>query len=251
MITSVILLTSEHFAKQLIVLYKAINPNLSTLTINSTKELYAIPRSVLRHSRLISFLSTVIVPSEILSFIKYGAYNFHPAPPSRPGWGAHNFAIFQKDDYFGTTLHQMIEYVDAGSIVGVDTFLIPKDADVEQLSQLVRESLSRLVNNSGQNLIGQKNPLPIMPFTWGSQKYSKKDFIDLTHFKADITKSELDALVKAFGEKGNVAQLRFVMKDEIYFYEPETNSNPDPKVIELWLHKHRFTQKSPTLTLDM
>ena len=169
MITSVILLTSEHFAKQLIVLYKAINPNLSTLTINSTKELYAIPRSVLRHSRLISFLSTVIVPSEILSFIKYGAYNFHPAPPSRPGWSAHNFAIFQKDDYFGTTLHQMIEYVDAGPIVGVDTFLIPKDADVEQLSQLVRESLSRLVNNSGQNLIGQKNPLPIMPFTWGSQ----------------------------------------------------------------------------------
>jgi|CryBogDrversion2_11_1035321.scaffolds.fasta_scaffold09884_1 methionyl-tRNA formyltransferase len=244
MIQSIIFLCAEQFASQLKVLYKGINPQLSTITINSTKELYAIPRAVLKKSRLISFLSTVIVPSEVLGLIKHGAYNFHPAPPSRPGWGAHNFAIYQQDDYFGTTLHKMIEYVDAGPIVAIDTFLIPKGCKVDQLSNLVRDSLSRLVNQSAKDLITIEQNLPVLPFAWGATKYTKKDFIDITYFNPDIKRSELDRLIKAFGEKGNIAHLRFVLNDEIYFYEPEPQESDIDSQVRMHLHGHLFIQRS-------
>ena len=251
MISSLIFLTSKNFGDQLSPMFRAFNQNLSIITVNTNSDLYAIDRSVLLKSRLISFLSTVIVPSEILALLKHGAYNFHPAPPSRPGWGALNFAIYHDDDYFGTTLHKMIEYVDAGPIINIDIFLIPKNGDLEQISQMTRESLSRLINKSASDLILLDGDLPIMPFTWGTQKYSKIDYVEITHFKPDIKKTDLYALIKAFGEKGNVAQLRFVMNDEIYFFEPVHNHNTPPDVVEYFLHGYRFTPKTNQVLIDV
>ena len=245
MIKHLIILSTDELVPDLKSLYRRLNPALCTITVTNLQELYAIERTVFNKSRLISFLSAVIVPSEILAQLKYGAYNFHPAPPARPGWGASSFALLQKDDYFGTTLHRMIEYVDAGPIVGVDTFLIPKGIHIYQLRELVGQSLRRLVANSAQDIMAKDKDLPILPFAWGSMRYTKQDYVDMTLIKPNIEKAALETMVKAFGEADNVAHLRCVKDAEIYFYAPGKGPVIDPSVVEYSLHGHRFVNRFP------
>ena len=245
MIKHLIILSSDQWVPDLKQLYRGQNPGLCTITISNIQELYAIPRTVLTKSRLISFLSSVIVPSGILQHLSYGAYNFHPAPPARPGWGAASFAIHQKDDYFGTTLHRMIEYVDAGPIVGVDIFLVPKAIAIYQLRELVGQSLRRLAENSAQDLMSNARDLHILPFAWGSMRYTKQDYVDMTLVKYDIEKSALEMMIKAFGEADNVAHLRFVKDGEIYFYAPEKDPSEDAGLIERFIHGYRFVNRFP------
>jgi len=245
MIKHLVILSTDQVVPDLKSIYRSLNPTLCTITVTNTRELYAIPRTVLNKSRLISFLSSVIVPSEILGQLAYGAYNFHPAPPARPGWGASSFALLQKDDYFGTTLHRMIEYVDAGPIVGVDIFLIPKGIHIYQLRELVSQSLRRLATSSAQAIMAKEKVLPKLPFAWGAMRYTKQDYVDMTLIKADIEKAALEAVIKAFGEADNVAHLRFVKDGEIYFYAPEKDSNMDANPIEYFLHGHRFVNSFP------
>ena len=245
MIKYLIILSTDQWVPDLKRLYRGLNPGLCTITVSNIKELYDIPRTVLNKSRLISFLSSVIVPSATLSHLKFGAYNFHPAPPARPGWGASSFALFQKDDYFGTTLHRMIEYVDAGPIVGVDTFLVPKGINIYALRELVGQSLGRLVGNTAQDIMSIERDLPILPFAWGPTRYSKQDYVDITLIKPDIDKLRLETIIKAFGEPDNVAQIRFVKDGEIYFYAPAKDPSKDGGLIEYLLHEHRFVNRFP------
>lgn len=245
MIKHLIILSSDQWVPELKSLYRSQNPDLCTITVSKLNALYAIPRAVLNKSRLISFLSSVIVPSEILHHLHYGAYNFHPAPPARPGWGASSFAIFQKDKYFGTTLHQMIEYVDAGPIVGVDTFLMPKGIHIYQLRALIGESLRRLATSSAQDILNDARALPSLPFNWGTMRYTKQDYVDMTLIPPSIEKQALETMIKAFGEADNVARLRFVKDGEIYFYAPLNLPNADAGLIEYFLHGYRFVSRFP------
>ncbi len=71
---------------------------------------------------LFNFLSPVIVPGNILKRIKITAINFHPAPPKWPGVGSASYALFEKDQTFGTSAHLMQEAVDSGKIIKTITF---------------------------------------------------------------------------------------------------------------------------------
>ena len=66
MIKHLIILSTDQLVTDVKRLYRSLNPGLCTMTVSTMKELYAIPRDVLDQSRLISFLSAVIVPSETL-----------------------------------------------------------------------------------------------------------------------------------------------------------------------------------------
>jgi methionyl-tRNA formyltransferase len=217
MIESIILLTSEPLSKQLVEIYKAINPSIASSTVYNSAQLALLPKDLLQRSRLISFVSTVIVPKEILPLIKYGAYNFHPAPPSRPGWGAINFSILQGDAYFGVTLHKMMEYVDVGPIIDLNIFPIPKGSDVTALSVIMHDSLSNLVHKTAKQLIENTGELDEMPFAWGNKKYAKKDYLVATLLDAHASKEEVDLKVRAFGHHDNVAELRVIKDGELYF----------------------------------
>ena len=244
MIQSVIILSTKHDGEQLATLYRGINAKLAITIVSSHVELIKLPRSLLKKSRLISFLSTVIVPKDILNHLKFEAYNFHPGTPTRAGLASHNFAIFHKDEYFGTTLHKMAEFVDTGPIVGVDIFRIPKGSNSLQLSNLVIGSLTRLVSNSAENLIVSNESLPILPIVWGGAKYNKKDLIEITKFKSNIKKLDLDLLVRAFGDGNPMAQLRFSENEVIYYYEPDKGEFKQSTSIERYLHGYRFVCRS-------
>src|SRR5665213_475214 len=98
------------------------NPLLTVIPVGSAAELAALDPDLLRRARLIAFVTAEIVPPSVLARLGYGAFNFHPGPPSYPGWAPAHFALYDEARQFGATLHVMVEQVDAGPIIDVAFF---------------------------------------------------------------------------------------------------------------------------------
>ena len=87
------------------------NPGLTVVPIERASELSSLSEAVLKRSRLIAFVTPVIVPKSILALIGYGAFNFHPGPPTYPGWAPAHFALYDQAAEFGATVHAMVEQI--------------------------------------------------------------------------------------------------------------------------------------------
>ena len=94
MIPTIILQTGKSYESIISDVIKKEYPNIGLIVANNLSELIAIPFSTLKKSRLISFSSSNIVPAKILDLLGFGAFNFHPGPPARPGWGSIEKAIW-------------------------------------------------------------------------------------------------------------------------------------------------------------
>src|SRR5579871_1958469 len=133
MFDTIILLTGQIERAALPAALSGHHPALTVLTIETAEQLSALSGDVLARSRLIAFATPVIVPKSILDRIGYGAVNFHPGPPSYPGWAPAHFALYDQAGEFGATAHLMVEKVDAGPIVDLTLFPIPLGATVVEL----------------------------------------------------------------------------------------------------------------------
>ena len=175
------------------------NPGLDVLVIERAEELAALSSDVLRRSRLIAFVTPVIVPKRTLDQIGYGAVNFHPGPPSYPGWAPAHFALYDQADEFGATAHLMVEKVDAGPIIDLAAFLIPPKTSVFSLEGMAYAHLSFLFWRMARQLACDPVLPPALPVQWGSRKYSRNNYLSMCDIPLDISKSELDRRMRVFG----------------------------------------------------
>jgi methionyl-tRNA formyltransferase len=120
------------------------NPLLTVIPVGTAAELDALASDLLRRARLIAFVTAEIVPPGVLARLGYGAFNFHPGPPSYPGWAPAHFALYDEARQFGATLHVMVEQVDAGPIIDVGFFPVPADISVFGLEGLAYAHLAQL-----------------------------------------------------------------------------------------------------------
>lgn len=204
-LSALILLTTAQLADTLIPVIRQHAPDIELLVAPDLPALRDIPASTLNRARLLSFLSIVVVPADILDAVGFGAYNFHPGPPSYPGWAPFAFAIDDGATGFGATVHQMAKTVDTGSIVGVDFFPIPSDADVAQLSNMCLQSTLRQFTAFAARLATDPELLPPLPIPWARHRTTKRDFAERCDIPLDISEDELRRRVRAFGQgDGNV-----------------------------------------------
>jgi methionyl-tRNA formyltransferase len=216
MINSIILLTNNDYYEKFSAELRRINPAIEVIFLNDLPGLIALPHSLLERSRLISCLSLVVVPLSIIKKLKYGAYNFHPGPPIRPGYAALEMAIYEGDQVYGTTLHEMDELVDTGKINHIHFFSIPKNANAFDLYKLTSDSLLALFNQTKEDLLDEA-PLISCPIPWGNKKFTKADYLSYLRISKDISREELDLRMRAFGfdffnrlkliEEGNIYEL--------------------------------------------
>lgn len=85
---------------------------------------------------IVCFKADCIVPKSNLSGATV-AINFHPGPPWLRGVACPERAIRREDRVYGVTCHHMIEEVDAGKIIAVDTFSVPLEKSVTALREQV------------------------------------------------------------------------------------------------------------------
>jgi len=216
MINSIILLTNNEYYEKFSTELRRINPALEIVFLNDLAGLIALPYSLLERSRLICCLSLVIVPLSIIKKLKYGAYNFHPGPPIRPGYASLEMAVYEGDEVYGTTLHEMDELVDTGKINNIHIFCVPKNANAFDLYKLTSDSLLSLFNQTKEDLLDEA-PLISCPIPWGNKKFSKADYLSYLRISKDIGKEELELRIRAFGfyffnrlkliESGNIYEL--------------------------------------------
>jgi methionyl-tRNA formyltransferase len=153
----------------------------------------------LRRARVVAFATAVLVPPQVIDQLGYGAYNFHSGPPNYPGWAPSYFAIYHQVTEFGATAHQMVKRIDAGPIVGFETFRVPMDTTAAGLEALANGHLARLFWQLAKLLATQSEPLVELPMQWSGQKTSRRKFAAMCDIPLNVSKEELIRRIKAFG----------------------------------------------------
>jgi methionyl-tRNA formyltransferase len=199
MFDTVILLTGPLERSALPAALLGHNPALTVLTIEHPSELAALSSELLRRSRLIAFVTPVIVPRGILEKLGYGAFNFHPGPPAYPGWAPSHFALYDQASEFGATVHVMVERVDAGPIIEVAPFPVPPHITVLGLEGLAYAHLAFLFWRMAKWMASDPASPLALPIQWGHRKYSRQNYRAMCDIPLDISKSELDRRIRVFG----------------------------------------------------
>jgi methionyl-tRNA formyltransferase len=175
------------------------NPRLTVISVGTCADLAVLNADLLERARLISFVTGEIVSQNILASLGYGAFNFHPGPPSYPGWAPAHFALYERATEFGVTVHVMVEQVDAGPIIDVELFPIPAGISVLGLEGLAYARLAELFWRTAKSLATDPEPPPTLPVQWGSRKYSRRAYRAICDIPLDIPKDELDRRLRVFG----------------------------------------------------
>ena len=199
MFDTIILLAGEAEQVALPPVLRGHNPLLTVISVGTSAELAALNADLLGRARLISFVTPEIVSQSILARLSYGAFNFHPGPPSYPGWAPSHFALYERATEFGATVHVMVEQVDAGPIIGVALFPVPADISVLGLEGLAYAHLAQLFWRMAKALATDPEPPPTLPIKWGSRKYSRRAYRAVCDIPLDIPKDELERRLKVFG----------------------------------------------------
>jgi hypothetical protein len=175
------------------------NPQLTVIPAATLADLAALNCDRLRRARLLAFVTPEIVPADILDRLGYGAFNFHPGPPSYPGWAPAHFALYNRAAEFGATAHLMADRVDAGPIIGVAQFPIPAGISVFGLEGMAYAHLAHLFWRMAKSLATDAAPPPVLPIEWGPKKYSRRSYRAICDIPLDIAKEEFERRLKVFG----------------------------------------------------
>jgi methionyl-tRNA formyltransferase len=200
MIDAIVLLTPKIQQSALTALLQSYDSRLTVVPAESSSDLDALGPDLLSRARLIAFTTATIVPRRLLDALGFGAYNFHPGPPTYPGWAPANFAVYDRAKRFGATAHAMVENVDAGPIVAVEWFDVPRNISVQKLDALTYIHLAWMFWRLAERLATQPGPLPVLPIQWSERKSTRRMYASMCDIPLDISKKELDRRVDAFSE---------------------------------------------------
>lgn len=197
-IRHVILLTGNTGAKELATFLQLQRPKLNVVHVATRLQLDALPEDQLGGARLVGFSTGVVVPSQILRRLGYGAYNFHPGPPDYPGWEPGAFAIYDRAPNFGATAHEMIDTVDAGPIIGVTRFPLPPHITRDQLYYQALKAMLGLFRRLAPSLASNPKPLSALPLSWGKPTRTRAEFNAMSVLSADLDEEERNRRKRAF-----------------------------------------------------
>ena len=186
-------------------------PEIETQWVSSVASLDFATRYGGACTRLISFLTDVIVPAEILSRLGPVPYNVHPGSPDYPGAHGLSFAIFEEANTFGVTAHEMTAAVDAGPIVFADRFALPPDAELVSFGNEVYARAVAIVDHVIRHAARTDAPLPHAREVWSARQCTRARLNALLTSADYLLPAEAERLRRACGpllEKHKRAQAK-------------------------------------------
>ena len=168
---------------------------------------------------LISFLNSMYISRSVRKKIKINSFNFHPGPPEYPGFGCYNFALLDKVNLYGSTVHIMNDKFDSGKIVNVKKFKFSyKKFNLEKLISKTHENIIKQAKDFINDI--QNNKLKIKGnLKWKKKAYTKKEFETARKINLKDTKKNILKKIKAFSYKNyesvylNFKGLKFELKN--------------------------------------
>ncbi|MEO0392543.1 MAG: formyltransferase family protein [Pseudomonadota bacterium] len=154
----------------------------------------------LAETRIIAFLTDIIVPGSVLSKLGPTPYNIHPGPPEYPGSYPESFAIWDQATTYGITAHEMAARVDTGRIVAVSRFALPDQPDLSNVGDLIFAQAVEMFATIGAHCANSNAPLPTSGDQWHDRRYTKADFQTLCRSGHGLAPTDLARLKRACGQ---------------------------------------------------
>lgn len=127
-------------------------------------------------TRLVSFCSDLIIPSQIVDQLGGQCFNFHSGPPERPGFRPTAFALSQGVQQYGVTFHRLTARIDAGTIYSTRRFSLPPNATLDGVEVLVYEHLIALAKDLARPLADFDASFQSNGEVWTGQRTTRADF---------------------------------------------------------------------------
>lgn len=151
-------------------------------------------------TRIIAFLTDIIVPRRVLDQLGPKPYNIHPGPPEYPGSYPESFAIWDEAEEYGITAHEMAPKVDTGAIVGVSRFPFPEQPDLHNIGDLIFARAVELFARIASHCAISNAPLPPINEQWGERRYTRADFEALCRSGVGLDPQAQERLRRACGK---------------------------------------------------
>ncbi len=157
-----------------------------------------IPEKIINWSGdyVFSYLSPWIIPKKILQSAERHCINWHPGPPEYPGIGCTNFAIYNREKFFGITCHHMLEKVDTGSIIEVRRFPVLDTDSVYSITQKCYSSIICSFYDIVDTIRAGKK-IPKSDLVWTKKPYTRKELNSLSKIDLNMTIEESERRIKA------------------------------------------------------
>ena len=124
--------------------------------------------------------------------------NFHPSIPNYRGVGGVNFAIYNEEKFFGSTVHYIDEKIDNGKIINVRRFKLYKKDDCNKvykktlISMLIQaKQILSNINDLNKFIKKAKNE------KWSKIVIKRKDLNTFYEINKNISKKNLIKKIKA------------------------------------------------------
>lgn len=199
----IILLSEERVADDLCGYLLRMNPAARIQWANSRRKLEEAVQRAAGPARLLSFLSNVIIPADLLQAVGMTGYNIHPGPPEYPGSSPAQFAIWEQARRFGATAHELSDRVDEGTIVATKFFPMPPEPEELALGDLAFAASVDLFAFVGQHCAHCLSDLPPSGAVWRGQKRTRADFARLRASWPLLAKRDRERLLRACSDLRN------------------------------------------------
>jgi len=145
---------------------------------------------------IFSYLCPWKLPTYLLQSAKIAAINFHPGPPTYPGTGCYNFAIYHQVKEYGVTCHHLEKKIDTGKIVSVIKFPL---LDNDRVGDLINRTYVYLNYLFFEITLGilKDSTLPVSNLEWKRKPYQKKDLDKLCELSNEMNDDEINKRIKA------------------------------------------------------
>jgi methionyl-tRNA formyltransferase len=148
-----------------------------------------------RYDIIISYLSLLVLPTTVLKKTKKYNINFHPGPPKYPGVGCFNYAIFNKDKFYGCTAHIMEKRIDSGKIIDVSMFKISGKETVETLCSKTYKKMFSLFKKIIKKV--ENENLNFKKIKWSKFTYKRRDLNKLSTININTKKEAIDRFIRS------------------------------------------------------
>ncbi|MGN6294483.1 MAG: formyltransferase family protein [Chitinophagaceae bacterium] len=151
---------------------------------------------------VISYLAQWVIPQALLDNAAMAAINFHPGPPSYPGIGCTNFAIYNDEKEYGITCHHMLAKVDTGEIIEVRRFPVHPIDTVYSVTQRCYIEILYGFYSIMTGLLKEKK-FPLSTEKWTRKPYTRKELNELCLAMPEMGSEEIQKRLKAttFGDR--------------------------------------------------
>lgn len=195
----ILILSTHPEAAQCAQWLRARNPEIEVAEASDLPSLTAAIGEDGARTRLISWLSDVIAPAEVLERLGPEPYNIHPGTPDYPGAHPESFAIYERAALGGVTAHVMTADVDTGAIVYVNGFPIPEEIDRLALSDQIFDQAVRAFGLIAAFCAETDDPMRRLNIAWSGRRRTKQEFEALCAAPADADAAEIALRARACG----------------------------------------------------